>query len=98
MRPIRSSSAARATRGADRAATLAASAPRKSRRLNVNERCMLLLLALFARILLIGKFVELDVVELPADLLHPADVHRLHDVARLGVDRDRAARAGQLEP
>src|SRR6476469_7017575 len=36
---------------------------------------------------------ELDVVELAADLLHLADVDVLDDVARLGIDRDRPARA-----
>src|SRR5437764_15426057 len=36
---------------------------------------------------------ELDVVELVADLLDLADVDVLHDVARLRIDRDRAARA-----
>src|SRR4051794_10277310 len=36
---------------------------------------------------------ELDVIELAVDLLDLPDVDVLHDVAGLGVDRDRAARA-----
>ena len=45
------------------------------------------------RIFDVGHVVELDVRKLAADLLHLADVHRLHDVARRGVDGDLAARA-----
>src|SRR5215472_6066572 len=36
------------------------------------------------RVFLVGEPVELDVVELVADFFNLADVHRLHDVARLG--------------
>src|ERR1043165_4904408 len=45
------------------------------------------------RVLDVLDLVELDIDELAADLLDPADVNRLDHVARLGVDRDRAARA-----
>src|SRR3990172_6363682 len=47
----------------------------------------------FDRILDVLDLVELHVDELAADLLDPAQVDRLHDVARLGIDQDRAARA-----
>src|SRR5207253_3102518 len=50
----------------------------------------------FARILLIREPVELDVVESPAGLLDLAYVHRLHDVARFRIDRDRTARTDEL--
>src|SRR6185437_7034485 len=46
-----------------------------------------------AGILDVIEGLELDVVELAADLLHFPDVDVLDDVARLRVDRDRAARA-----
>src|ERR1700761_8959989 len=39
---------------------------------------------------------EFDVVKLAVDLLDLADVDVLHDVTRLGVDRDRPARAFPL--
>src|SRR6516225_9788575 len=39
------------------------------------------------------KGCELDIVELAVDLLDPADIDILNDVARRRVDRDRAARA-----
>src|SRR5215470_1434075 len=51
-----------------------------------------------ARILHVGNLVELDVVQRAADLLDLADVDRLRDVARLGIDHDGAARARQLDP
>src|SRR5512134_242137 len=41
--------------------------------------------------------VERHVYELVADLLDAANVDRLHHVARLGVDRHRAARAFPLQ-
>src|ERR1700722_966466 len=37
--------------------------------------------------------VELDILQLVADLLDAADVHGLDDVAGFRIDRDRAARA-----
>src|SRR6185295_18314151 len=45
------------------------------------------------RVLDVGDGGELDVVEFAADLLDLADVDVLDDVARLGIDRDRPARA-----
>src|SRR5215212_6677312 len=36
---------------------------------------------------------ELLIIELAVDLLDLADVDVLHDIARVGVDRDRSARA-----
>src|SRR5262245_806226 len=42
--------------------------------------------------------LELDVGELPADLAHLAQILGLDDVARLRVDRDRAARAVRVLP
>src|SRR5580704_129382 len=39
---------------------------------------------------------EFDIVEFAVDLLDLADVDVLHDVARLRIDRDRAARAFPL--
>src|SRR5712692_5860294 len=50
----------------------------------------------FAGILLIGKLVELDVIQSAARLLDLADVHRLHDVARFRVDHDRTTGAYEL--
>src|SRR5712691_133763 len=50
------------------------------------------------RILDVLDLVELDVEELPADLLHPADIDGLNDVAGLRIDRDRPARALPLHP
>src|SRR3982074_712986 len=41
---------------------------------------------------------EFDVVEFAVDLLDLADVDVLHDVAGLGINRDRAARALPLHP
>src|SRR5439155_12210033 len=52
--------------------------------------------ALFPRVFDVGKLVELDVIENAVDLLDAADVNRLHDVARVGIDHDRAARAHEL--
>src|SRR5262245_20617708 len=46
-----------------------------------------------ARILDVLDLVERHVDELAADLLDLADIDRLHDVAGLGIDRHRAARA-----
>src|ERR1700722_10546994 len=37
--------------------------------------------------------VELDILQLVADLLDAADIHGLDDVAGFRIDRDRAARA-----
>ena len=54
--------------------------------------------ALFSRVLLFGKLVEFDVVQAAADLLDFANINRLDYIARLGVDRDRPARARQLQP
>src|SRR3954451_17469945 len=45
------------------------------------------------RILDLVDLVERDIDELAADLLHPPDIDRLHDVSRLGIDRHLAARA-----
>src|SRR5258708_26936229 len=45
------------------------------------------------RILDVFDLVERDIDKLAADLLHPADIDRLHDVAGLRVDRHRTARA-----
>src|SRR6058998_1994452 len=50
-----------------------------------------------------GVFYVLDPVErhvdvFVADLLHAADVDRLHHVARVGIDRHRPARAVPLHP
>src|SRR6185312_11862394 len=52
---------------------------------------------LLAGVFHVGKLVELDVVVLAAHLLDTANVHRLHDIAGLGVDGDGAARARELE-
>src|SRR6476660_2157133 len=54
--------------------------------------------ALLARVLDVGDLVELDVGELAVLLLDLADVHGLRDVARVGVDRHRPARARPLHP
>src|SRR5579883_1289153 len=51
-----------------------------------------------ARILDVLEGLELDIVELAIDLLDLADVDILHDVAGLGVDRDRPARAFPCHP
>src|SRR5689334_2742161 len=48
---------------------------------------------LLARILDRVELVELDVPQLAIALLDLAQVDRLHDVARLGIDRDRTTRA-----
>src|SRR6266542_1048186 len=53
---------------------------------------------LLARVLDVGNLVELDVLQLAADLLDLADVDGLHDVARVGVDRDLSARAHPAHP
>src|SRR5262245_12787780 len=45
------------------------------------------------RVLDVGDGREFDVVEFAAHLIDLADVDVLDDVARLGIDRDRAARA-----
>src|SRR5580658_3978751 len=45
-----------------------------------------------------GGRAELDVVELAVDLLDLADIDGLHDVAGLGVDRNRSPRAGPARP
>src|SRR5258705_574161 len=45
------------------------------------------------RILDLLDLVERDIDEFAADLLHPPDINRLYDVARLGIDRHRATRA-----
>src|SRR5262245_56405693 len=45
------------------------------------------------RVLDVLDLVELDIDQVAADLLDAADVDGLHDVARLRIDRDRAARA-----
>src|SRR5262245_22087412 len=47
-------------------------------------------------ILHVLDLLDLDVLQLAADLLDPPDVDGLHDVARFRIDRDRSARA--LEP
>src|SRR5512139_814409 len=52
-----------------------------------------LLLRGLHRVLDVRDGGELDVVELAAHLIDLADVDVLHDVARVRVDRDRAARA-----
>src|SRR5664279_3838930 len=49
--------------------------------------------SLLARILHVRNLVEFDVLQLASDLFHLADVDRLHDVARLRIDGDLAARA-----
>src|SRR5664279_4506837 len=56
-----------------------------------------LLPGFLARILHIGDAIELDVGELAVALLDLADIDRLHHVARLGVDHDRATRARDLQ-
>src|SRR5690349_18277703 len=48
---------------------------------------------LFPAVLDVRDGVELGVLQLAADLLGLADVDVLHDVARLRIDRDGAARA-----
>src|SRR6266571_959917 len=48
------------------------------------------------RVLDVLDLVDLDVDEAPADLVDAADIDRLHDVASLRVDRDRAARTFPL--
>src|SRR5207244_10383497 len=61
--------------------------------------CGLLLLQLLPGILDGGAHrLDLDVGELPVDLLHLAQVLVLHDVARLGIDGDRPARAVRILP
>src|ERR1044071_998491 len=45
------------------------------------------------RVLDLLDLVELDIDELAIDLLDPADADGLDDVTRLGIDRDRPARA-----
>src|SRR5579883_2269803 len=52
--------------------------------------------ALFAGILHVRDPVELDIDDLAADILDTADIDRLDDVARLGIDLDGAARAVDL--
>src|SRR5882672_898510 len=49
-----------------------------------------------ARILDVDKLVKLDVGEFAVALLDTADVHGLHDVSSLGIDRDCSARAHPL--
>src|SRR5262249_10390772 len=49
--------------------------------------------ARFHRILDVLDLVELDIDDLAVDLLDAPDIDRLDDVARLGIDRDRTARA-----
>src|SRR5512139_2767150 len=50
------------------------------------------------RILDLLDLVERDIDEFIADLLHTPDIDRLHDVARLGIDRHRTARAVPPQP
>src|SRR5262245_40320756 len=66
-----------------------------SMRLRLRSLLWLLLLGLH-RILHGVEGGELDIVELAVDLLDLADVDVLHDVARVRIDRDRAARAFPL--
>src|SRR3954465_9653218 len=54
---------------------------------------LLLLHAFLDRVLDVLDLVDLDVHQPAAHLVDAADVHGLHDVARLRVDRYRAARA-----
>src|SRR5437660_12718498 len=51
---------------------------------------------LLAGILDVRVLVELDVVEQAVHLCDAPDINGLHDVARFGIDRDRAARAHEL--
>src|SRR6202023_2794630 len=52
-----------------------------------------LLHARFHRVLHVLDLLDLDVAHLPSHVLDAADVDRLDHVARLRIDRDRAARA-----
>src|SRR6267378_7477338 len=62
-----------------------------------SARGLLLLLQLFPGILHGGPHrLDLDVGRLAADLAHLAQVLVLHDVARLGIDRNRAARTVRI--
>src|SRR5258706_15539960 len=64
-----------------------------------SPRGLLLLLQLFPGVLdRRADRLDLDVGELAVDLLHLAQVLVLHDVARLWVDGDRAARARRVLP
>src|SRR5882762_5709859 len=56
----------------------------------------LLLHAFLDRVLDVLDLVDLDVEQLALDLLDPADVDRLDDVACFRIDRDRPARAFPL--
>src|SRR5205814_378755 len=51
---------------------------------------------LFTRVPDVAEFVELDVDERTTGLFHTSNVDGLHDVARLGIDHDRAAWARQF--
>src|SRR5262249_51632153 len=53
----------------------------------------LLLHARLDRVLDVLDLVDLDIEQLPGDFFDTTDIDRLDDVARIGVDRDRAARA-----
>src|SRR5882762_2165119 len=57
------------------------------------SRPTLVLLRRLCRILHVRDRGELDVVEFATHLIDLADVDVLHDVARVGIDRDRPARA-----
>ena len=68
-------------------------APRRARRLAPAPPAASCYFFDLARVLDRLEGRELDVVELAVLLLDLADVDVLHDVARLGIDRDRPARA-----
>src|SRR5712692_1935457 len=51
---------------------------------------------LLSRVLDVGKFLELDVIESAVHFPDLSDVNRLYDVAGLRVDHDRAARTHKL--
>src|SRR6185437_9073174 len=53
---------------------------------------------LFPGILGHRQRLELDIGEMPAALLHTADIDVLHDIARLRIDHDLAARAVRILP
>src|SRR5436309_7396905 len=53
-------------------------------------------IGLFPRILDVRKLVELDVIERPVDFLHAPNVHRLDNIASLGIDHDRATGTHEL--
>src|SRR5258708_36631438 len=64
-----------------------------------SPRGLLLLLQLFPGVLdRRADRLDLDVGELAVDLLHLAQILVLHDVARLRIDGDRAARARRVLP